>query len=173
MAGRRAQKGQISKRQNLGMRAVLQRVIKASVEISGHCHGQITHGWLVFLAIGVNDRKEDVAPLADKIIGLRLFADEQGKFNKSLQDVNGGMLIVSQFTLYADCSKGRRPSFAQSASPQVAKDLYEEFIIRVKETGINVATGEFGADMQVSLVNDGPVTIILDSKQSVQETYGS
>lgn len=144
------------------MRVVLQRVVKASVAISGSKVSSIGHGWLVFLGIGEDDLASQINPLVDKIMGLRLFSDEAGKFNHSIVDVGGSLLIVSQFTLYADCSRGRRPSFTKAGRPEHAKKLYHEFVDTCRRSGIEVATGEFGADMRVHIENDGPVTIVLD-----------
>lgn len=146
------------------MRAVLQRVTKASVGISNQVVGSIGKGWLVLLGIGSDDQSSQIGPLVDKIIGLRLFADSDGKFNLALPDVQGSLLVVSQFTLFADCSRGRRPSFTNAGKPDVAKALYLEFVATARSRDIIVQTGEFGADMQVELINDGPVTIVLDDK---------
>jgi D-tyrosyl-tRNA(Tyr) deacylase len=146
------------------MRAVLQRVAHARVVIDGETVGQIDRGLLVLLGVTATDTPDDARWLADKLVGLRVFNDADGKMNLSLPDVNGAMLIVSQFTLYGDCRKGRRPSFIDAAPPEIAIPLYEAFINAVKAQGIPVATGRFGAMMQVELTNDGPVTLILDSK---------
>lgn len=145
------------------MRAVLQRVSSANVAVDGDIVGDIGLGWLVLLGIAANDTPVDAAWLAEKIAFLRAFNDDNGKMNRSIQDVNGSILLVSQFTLYGDCSKGRRPSFINAARPETAIPLYEAFQNGLKAHGIPVATGIFGADMKVSLVNDGPVTLILDS----------
>lgn len=147
------------------MRVVLQRVERASVSISSHIVGQIGCGWLIFLGICEGDQSSQILPLVDKIVGLRLFADTDGKFNRSVQDVGGSLLIVSQFTLFADCSRGRRPSFTKAAKPEWAKTLYNEFVAACRQKDMSVETGQFGADMQVSLVNDGPVTILLDDQE--------
>ena len=147
------------------MRAVLQRVRRASVTIDQETVGEIGNGTLLLLGISETDGKEEVAYLAEKCVGLRIFEDSEGKMNRSLADVGGKMLIVSQFTLYADCKKGKRPSFTGAARPEHAIPLYEAFIEAVKEKGIEVQTGVFGADMLVSLENDGPVTILLDTEE--------
>jgi D-aminoacyl-tRNA deacylase len=146
------------------MRAVLQRVHSASVEVDGTTVGQIPRGLLIFLGVAVNDSIDDVKLLADRALGLRIFSDEQGKMNLNLMQVGGAVLVVSQFTLLADCSRGRRPSFTAAAPPTVAKELYEAFIQTITGLGVShVATGIFAADMNVQLVNDGPVTIVLDT----------
>ena len=146
------------------MRAVVQRVSRASVVISGDTVGDIGPGLLVLLGITHDDTPERAQWLAEKIAGLRIFNDAEGKMNRDLVEVGGAMLIVSQFTLYGDCRKGKRPSFIDAAAPAVAIPLYEGFINSVKALGIPVATGRFGADMKVELVNDGPVTLIVESK---------
>src|SRR5436190_649447 len=146
------------------MRAVLQRVSRARVLIDQEVAGQIDRGLLVLLGVAPTDAPEQAQWLADKIVGLRIFNDADGKMNLGLADVGGSMLIVSQFTLYGDCRKGRRPSFIDAAPPEIAIPLYETFINAVKALGIPVATGRFGAMMQVELVNDGPVTLIIESK---------
>ncbi|MDX5346829.1 MAG: D-tyrosyl-tRNA(Tyr) deacylase [Hymenobacteraceae bacterium] len=147
------------------MRAVIQRVKEASVEINEQVKGKIETGLLVLLGVAPDDTGEDMQWLAKKLVQLRIFADEEGKMNKSVQDVNGNILLISQFTLFASTRKGNRPSYTQSAPPAIAIPLYEQFIT-VLETafGKKVETGEFGADMQVKLQNDGPVTIIIDTK---------
>ncbi len=145
------------------MRAVVQRVSAARVTVREDVVGAIGRGLLVFVGIAVEDGTAEADWLIDKLLGLRIFEDEQGKFNRSLRDVNGELLIVSQFTLLADSRKGRRPSFSAAARPEQASLLYEHIIARARAQGVAVATGEFGARMQVTLVNDGPVTIILDS----------
>src|SRR5437764_2990469 len=145
------------------MRAVVQRVSRARVMIADEVAGQIERGLLVLLGITHTDRPEQASWLADKIVGLRIFEDAEGKMNRSVADVGGSVLVVSQFTLYGDCRKGRRPSFIEAAPPEIAIPLYEEFINAVKAQGVPVATGRFGAMMQVELVNDGPVTLIVDS----------
>ena len=146
------------------MRAVVQRVTRGSVTIAGEIVGAIDAGLVVLLGITHTDTPVEAKWLAEKIIGLRIFNDSGGKMNRDLIEVHGSMLIVSQFTLYGDCKKGKRPSFIDAAPPALAIPLYEAFINGVKALGIPVATGRFGADMKVELVNDGPVTLIVDSK---------
>jgi len=145
------------------MRVILQRVSRASVAISGEVVGAIGRGLLVLLGVQRGDTAEQARWLAEKIAGLRIFPDHDGKMNRDVREIGGGILVVSQFTLFADCRKGRRPSFLDSAPPEIAEPLYEEFQINLKALGIPVASGRFGADMQVELVNDGPVTLIVDS----------
>jgi D-tyrosyl-tRNA(Tyr) deacylase len=145
------------------MRAVIQRVSRAEVLIENIRTGAIKHGLLVFLAVHAKDTDQDVRWMSDKIIRLRIFDDRQGKMNHSLLDTGGEMLIVSQFTLYGDCRKGRRPSWSHAARPELARELYQNFIDTVRRKGITVQTGEFQAIMEVSLTNDGPVTLLLDS----------
>ena len=147
------------------MRIVLQRVKSASVSIEGLVVGEIEQGFLLLVGVGPDDTRDDASYLARKIAGMRIFSDENGKMNLSIDQIEGKILSVSQFTLFADTKKGNRPSFTGAASPEAANKLYEEFneILRT-EYGLIVETGEFGADMQVSLVNDGPVTILLDTK---------
>ena len=147
------------------MKVVLQRVNQASVMIENQCINQIEQGFVLLVGITHIDDLATVAKMADKIAGLRIFTDEQGKMNLSLADVAGEILSISQFTLYADCRKGRRPSFDMAARPEQAKPLYEQFNQCLRQTGILVKTGEFGADMKVALINDGPVTILLDSNE--------
>ncbi len=147
------------------MRAVVQRVLNASVTVDNQIVGKIGHGLLVLLSIDEQDNEADIQYTAEKIIGLRIFNDAEGKFNLSLEDVNGEMLVVSQFTLHGDCRRGRRPSFSTSARPEKAILYYEKFIEIVRNKGIHVETGVFAAHMLVSLVNDGPVTILVDSKK--------
>ena len=147
------------------MRCVLQRVTRASVSVQGELVGKIQHGLLVLLGVGEGDTAADAHQLVDKICELRLFDDDQGKMNLSVQDVRGSILVVSQFTLYGDCRKGRRPSYIHAALPEVAEELYDTFIGAVGVKGIPVATGKFRANMQVELVNDGPVTLLLDSRR--------
>ena len=147
------------------MKSVIQRVSEASVTIDGVVHGEIKKGFLVLLGITHSDTDKDVKWMVDKISGLRIFEDEDGKMNLSLEDVKGELLIVSQFTLYGDAKKGRRPSFIEAARPEKAIPLYEKFIELAESKNITVATGEFGADMKVSLLNDGPVTLIIDSPE--------
>lgn len=146
------------------MRAVVQRVKSACVTIDGRVAGQIGPGLMVLLGVSVSDEASDSSFLAEKIVNLRIFEDDQGKMNRSLMDTGGRLLVVSQFTLYGDCRKGRRPSFIHAAQPEKAEPLYERFISRVREKGVPVQTGEFGAMMDVSLVNAGPVTLILESR---------
>ena len=146
------------------MRAVVQRVTDADVKIDGRVNGKIDDGLLVLLGVGNGDTEEDMKYIADKIIKLRIFSDENDKMNLSLEDVGGSMLVISQFTLYGDCSHGRRPYFGNAMEPVTANEMYEKFVAYIKEQGIHTETGEFGADMKVSLTNDGPVTIILESK---------
>ena len=145
------------------MKAVVQRVARARVEVAGDTVGAIGRGVLVLVGVEKGDREADVEWLAKKIVELRIFSDEAGKMNLSLADVQGEMLAVSQFTLAGNCAKGRRPSFDTAAPPDEGKRLYEYFVDRVRQTGIPVQTGIFQADMQVELVNDGPVTFILES----------
>ncbi len=147
------------------MRIVLQRVKSASVSIEGSVVGEINQGFLLLVGVGPEDTSDDASYLARKIAGMRIFSDENGKMNLSIDQIGGKILSVSQFTLFADTKKGNRPSFTGAASSEAANKLYEEFneILRT-EYGLIVETGEFGADMQVSLVNDGPVTILLDTK---------
>lgn len=147
------------------MRAVVQRVSRASVEVQGECVGRIAQGWLVLLGVGREDGPEDAARLADKVLNLRAFEDEQGKMNRSVVDVRGGVLVVSQFTVMADCRTGRRPSFTEAAEPQAAESLYTHFNELLAASGLEVATGVFRATMKVELVNDGPVTFLLDSRR--------
>lgn len=145
------------------MRVCLQRVSEASVQVDGEQVGAIGHGVLVLLGIGQQDTSHEVKQLVDKIVNLRIFADEQQKMNLSLLDVGGQMLVISQFTLWGDCRKGRRPSFVEAADPELAEPLYEEFVEEVRSRGVTAETGRFGAMMQVSLVNDGPVTLVIES----------
>lgn len=146
------------------MRAVVQRVTNADVKIDGRVNGKIDNGLLVLIGVGNGDTEEDMKYIADKIIKLRIFSDENDKMNLSLEDVGGSMLVISQFTLYGDCSHGRRPYFGNAMEPVSANEMYEKFVAYIRERGIHTETGEFGADMKVSLTNDGPVTIILESK---------
>ena len=146
------------------MRAVIQRVSQARVEVAGELIGAIGPGMLVLLGVAEGDTQADAAQLAEKIAGLRIFEDDAGKMNRALADVAGQMLVVSQFTLLGDCSKGRRPSFIAAAAPELAERLYEAFVAAVRTKGIETHTGRFRANMQVSLVNDGPVTLILDTR---------
>jgi D-tyrosyl-tRNA(Tyr) deacylase len=145
-----------------GVRAVVQRVSRASVTIGGRVTGSIGAGFVVLLGVAPGDGPDHVTWMADKIAGLRVFPDEQGKMNRDLAAVAGGVLVVSQFTLYGDVSRGRRPSFVGAAPPETAVPMYEAFIHALRERGLQVQAGEFGAMMQVELVNDGPVTLILE-----------
>lgn len=145
------------------MRAVVTRVRSASVAIGGRVNGEIGLGYLVLLGVGPRDTEEAAEKLADRICNLRIFEDENGKMNRNLEQAGGGLLVVSQFTLYADTSS-RRPGFSGAARPDLAVPLYERFMARCRERGFAVAHGEFGADMQVSSVNDGPVTIVFDTE---------
>ncbi len=147
------------------MKSVIQRVSQASVTIDDVVVGEIQKGFMILLGITHTDTEKDVKWMVDKIAGLRVFEDENGKMNLSLEDVGGELLIVSQFTLYGDARKGRRPSFIDAARPEKAIPLYEKFVEMAMEKGVKVATGEFGADMKVSLINDGPVTLIVDSPE--------
>ncbi len=144
------------------MRAVLQRVRRAKVTVGDEITGEVVAGWLVLLGVAPGDTLADVDWLADKVANLRAFADDAGKMNRSVQDIGGGVLVVSQFTLYGDCQKGRRPSFTGAAAPAIAEPLYEAFVATLRAHGVPVATGRFAADMQVELVNDGPVTFVLE-----------
>ena len=146
------------------MKAVLQRACRASVTVAGEVVGSIGPGLVVLLGVEQRDTSEDARQLAAKTVGLRIFDDAAGKMNLSLADVGGAMLVVSQFTLLADTRKGRRPSFVQAAPPELAERLYREFIAAVAGQGISTATGRFRAEMQVELVNDGPVTLLLDTR---------
>ncbi|NLW56011.1 MAG: D-tyrosyl-tRNA(Tyr) deacylase [Firmicutes bacterium] len=147
------------------MRALIQRVSFARVAVGEETTGEIGQGLLIFLGVKTGDEEAALAYLVEKIINLRIFSDEQGKMNLSLLDVGGEVMVVSQFTLYADCRKGRRPSFQGAAPPAESERLYEQFIQALRDQGLKVATGRFGADMQVTLVNDGPVTIFLDTDE--------
>ena len=146
------------------MRVVVQRVTSARVRVDREVVGEIERGVLVLLGVTHSDTKDDARWLAEKVVGLRIFNDAEGKMNLDLVAVDGGALVVSQFTLYGDCRKGRRPSFVEAAPPEIAIPLYEAFVNGLRALGIPTATGRFGAMMQVELVNDGPVTLILDSK---------
>ncbi len=147
------------------MRACVQRVSEARVTVDGQVVGRIDSGLLVLLGVAVDDSREDAHSLASKIAGLRIFEDDEGKMNRSLQEAGGAMLVVSQFTLLGDCRKGRRPSFTAAAEPELAERLYEVFAEEVRAAGIEVAQGRFAADMKVALINDGPVTLLLDSRR--------
>lgn len=147
------------------MKFVIQRVTEASVTVDGNTIGKIDKGFMVLIGIGQTDTKEVADKLVKKLVGLRIFEDENGKTNLSLSDVSGSLLLISQFTLYANCKKGYRPSFIESGAPDMAEELYEYIIAKCKESIPVVERGCFGADMKVSLTNDGPFTIILDSEQ--------
>jgi D-tyrosyl-tRNA(Tyr) deacylase len=148
------------------MRAVIQRVTRASVEVAGRTVGEIGQGLLVLLGVARDDAGQDADYLAEKIVNLRIFNDEQGKMNRSLTESGGAMLVVSQFTLYGDARRGRRPSYIEAAEPEQANALYEYFVARIRALGVRVETGLFQAMMRVSLTNDGPVTILLGSRKS-------
>jgi D-tyrosyl-tRNA(Tyr) deacylase len=147
------------------MRAVIQRVKSAEVWVDGRLTGKIGKGLLIFIGVAKGDGEDDLDYLASKIPNLRIFEDESEKFNLSLKEIGGELLVVSQFTLYGDLRKGRRPSFTEAEEPSIAKALYERFISELKSQGIPIQTGEFQAKMEVHLVNDGPVTLLLDSKK--------
>lgn len=147
------------------MRAVVQRVLNSKVEVDGKTIGKIDKGLLVLMGVEEEDSVEDVAWLCKKLVNMRIFSDEDGKMNLSVKEIDGNILLVSQFTLHASTKKGNRPSFIRSAHPEKAKELYERMIAEIGQAlGNEIESGEFGADMKVSLVNDGPVTIIMDSK---------
>ena len=146
------------------MRVVLQRVAHASVTVDGEIIGKIQRGFLLLVGVTHDDAMDDMEYLVRKIVQMRIFEDEEGKLNRSIQDIGGEILSVSQFTLYADTKKGNRPSFSKAAPGDVAIDMFEQFNGLLRDTGIPVETGQFGADMKVELLNDGPVTILLDSK---------
>lgn len=147
------------------MKFVIQRVTHASCKVDNKTTGEIDHGFLVFIGVADTDTREIADKMVKKLLGLRIFEDSQGKTNLSLQDVNGSLLLISQFTLYADCRKGNRPSFQNAGKPDMAKDLYEYIIAGCKQQIPIVECGIFGADMKISLLNDGPFTIILDSNE--------
>ncbi|QXM05939.1 D-aminoacyl-tRNA deacylase [Crassaminicella indica] len=148
------------------MRAVIQRVKEAKVTVEGQVTGKIDKGFLVLLGVEEEDTGNDLTYMVEKISKLRIFEDDQEKMNLSLLDIKGEMLVVSQFTLLGDCRKGRRPNFMNAAKPDKAKELYEQFVKEIKAYGINVETGVFGVHMEVDLCNDGPVTILIDSKKN-------
>ncbi len=154
------------------MRAVIQRVNHASVEVDGEVRASINKGFLVLLGVGTEDEDSDVGLLVSKISKMRIFTDENDKMNLSLADVGGSVLVISNFTLYANCIHGNRPDFFDSARPALAIPMYEKFLELMKDTGIDTHCGEFGADMKVSLENDGPVTVILDTKQLKNKQHG-
>ncbi|WHH61793.1 D-aminoacyl-tRNA deacylase [Petroclostridium sp. X23] len=148
------------------MRAVVQRVSQSKVAVQGNTTGQINKGLMILLGVGPADTQKDIEYMVDKIINLRIFEDNEGKMNLSVLDIDGELLVVSQFTLYGDCRKGRRPSFANAAPPDMANSIYEEFVQACRGRGIkNVQTGVFGAHMYVDIYNDGPVTLLLDSEK--------
>ncbi|MDO4792719.1 MAG: D-aminoacyl-tRNA deacylase [Filifactor alocis] len=147
------------------MRLVIQRVLKASVQVDREIVGQCKRGYMVLVAVTHEDTHKDVAYCVEKTAGLRIFEDDEEKMNLSIQDVGGEILAVSQFTLYADTRKGKRPSFVRSARPDHAQKLYEEYVEGLRQSGIHVETGRFGATMQVELINDGPVTVLIDSSK--------
>ncbi len=151
------------------MRAVLQRVSRAKVTIDGEVSGEIGKGFLILLGVGPDDTEEQALYLARKCVGMRVFSDENDKMNLALADVGGKILAVSQFTLYADCRKGKRPNFTGAAKGGKASELYEYFVSCCRGLGIETQTGEFGADMKVELLNDGPVTIILDTDEMMRK----
>ena len=154
------------------MRAVVQRVTQASVTVDGELLGRIGKGLLILLGVADGDTRELTEKMADKICRLRIFEDENGKTNLSLADVGGELLVISQFTLYADCRKGNRPSFVKAGAPQMAEKLYEHFLARCREQADVVEKGQFGADMKVELLNDGPFTLMLDSEELFKKTGG-
>jgi len=148
------------------MRAVVQRVSRAKVTVAGRVTGEIERGLLVLLGAGAGDGPADLAYVVDKVVNLRIFADDAGKMNRSVMDVDGGVLVVSQFTLYGDARQGRRPAFTGALEPVAARELYERAVVAIRAAGVRrVEAGEFAADMAVELVNDGPVTILLDSRK--------
>lgn len=147
------------------MRAVIQRVSEASVTVDQQTVGAIGQGLMVLLGVAQGDTSQEAKSLADKTAGLRIFEDDAGKMNKSVEEIGGSLLVVSQFTLLGDCRKGRRPGFTDAAPAELADQLYEEYVAALRSRGVNVATGVFRADMQVALVNDGPVTMLLDSRK--------
>ena len=151
------------------MRAVLTRVKSASVTIDGQVVGKIGQGFLILLGVGPNDTERECRYLVEKALGLRVFEDENGKMNKGLEDVSGQVLVVSQFTLYGNCRKGRRPSFTDAAGPELGNKLYEQFLADCARLGYEPQHGQFGADMQVESVNDGPVTLLLDTDVLMNE----
>ncbi len=147
------------------MRAIIQRVSKAEVSINNEIHGSINKGLMVLFGIENSDSKEDIVWMANKLIGLRIFSDSEGKMNLSVKEIGGNILVVSQFTLFASTAKGNRPSFIRSAKPEISIPIYNDFVATLKQlSGLNIQTGIFGADMQINLINDGPVTIFIDTK---------
>ena len=157
----------IKRKVEMNMRLVVQRVSEASVEIEGKINGQIKQGFMVLVGITNDDNEEIVDKMVNKLINLRIFENEKKKLNLSLMDIKGEILSISQFTLYANCKKGRRPSFLDAAKPEISKPLYEYFNQALENAGVHTETGIFGAMMKVSLINDGPTTIILDSKEII------
>ena len=151
------------------MKALLQRVSRASVSVDKNVVGQIGGGLVILLGVAAGDTERDARYLADKIIGLRIFGDRDGKFNLSVSETGGDLLAVSQFTLLADTKKGRRPSFTDAATPDVAEALFDKFVFLLRKSGLKVETGRFQAHMVVDIVNDGPVTVMLDSREKFQE----
>jgi D-aminoacyl-tRNA deacylase len=149
------------------MRAVVQRVLRARVTLEGRTTGQIERGLVVLLGVGAADREADAEYLAEKIAGLRVFEDQDGKMNRNVSEAGGALLAVSQFTLYGDTRRGKRPSFDAAARPEPARRLYEHFVERLRALGLRCETGQFQATMQLELVNDGPVTILLDSEKTI------
>ncbi|MHC4927475.1 MAG: D-aminoacyl-tRNA deacylase [Planctomycetota bacterium] len=147
------------------MRVVIQRVSRAAVTVEGQITGRIERGLLVFLGVGKEDGQADIDFLADKIANLRIFPDEGGKMNLSVTDIGGGVLLISQFTLFGDCRKGRRPDFTAAGDPETAKQLYEQMIETIRGKGLTVGAGVFAAHMDIDSVNDGPVTLLLDSQK--------
>ena len=150
------------------MRAVLTRVKSASVTIDGQCVGSIGRGFLILLGVGPNDTEKECRYLAEKALGLRIFEDENGKMNLGLEAVQGEVMVVSQFTLYGNCRKGRRPSFTEAAGPELGNEMYEKFLSICQELGYPPQHGRFGADMKVESINDGPITLILDTDQLME-----
>ena len=150
------------------MRVVIQRTTRAEVRIAGQVRGRIGNGLVLLVGFKADDTEATLEWMAEKIVGLRIFRDAEDKMNRSLEEVGGEVLVVSQFTLYGDARKGRRPSFDPAAPPQVAQGMFEQFVKAVRATGVPVATGRFAADMLVTLVNDGPATFLLDSRQTIQ-----
>ena len=150
------------------MRAVLTRVKSASVTIDGQCVGSIGRGFLILLGVGPNDTQRECRYLAEKALGLRIFEDENGKMNLGLEAVQGEVMVVSQFTLYGNCRKGRRPSFTDAAGPELGNEMYEKFLSICQELGYPPQHGRFGADMKVESINDGPITLILDTDQLME-----
>lgn len=148
------------------MRAVVQRCSSAWVSVDGEVVGEITHGLCVLIGVADDDTDVDVEYMVNKIVALRIFEDDEGKMNRSLSETDGSMLVVSQFTLFGDCRKGRRPSFVTAAGPELGEKLYEAFVAGVRGQGIHVATGQFRAMMDVALVNEGPVTLLIDSRKT-------